>query len=78
MAQTNDPNPKPKPIRIIQIAYGYTINIGNYENVRTELTASVDQDDDWREVLASLRRKLDNIKKFEQDRYAYRDGDVEP
>jgi len=43
--------------RITEISYGMTVNIGNYEAVRFDLKAEVTADDDWRDVLESLRRK---------------------
>lgn len=54
--------PKPKPIRLIQVNYGMTVNVGNYENIRFDLTAQVAADEDWRNVLESLRRKALKLK----------------
>lgn len=54
--------PKPKPIKLTQVSYGMTVNIGNYENVRFDLTAQVAPDEDWRTVLESLRRKSLKLK----------------
>lgn len=53
---------KPKPTKLTQISYGLTVNVGNYETVRFDLTAQVAPDEDWRDVLESLRRKAHNIK----------------
>jgi len=54
--------PKPKPTKITQVSYGMTVNIGDYETVRFDLTACVAPDEDWRDVLESLRRKSRNLK----------------
>jgi len=54
--------PKPKPTKITQVSYGMTVNTGNYETVRFDLTASVAPDEDWRDILESLRRKSRNLK----------------
>jgi hypothetical protein len=39
-----------------------TVNTGNYETVRFDLTAQVAPDEDWRDVLDSLRRKSRKLK----------------
>lgn len=54
--------PKPKPTKIVQVSYGMTVNTGNYETVRFDLTAQVAPDEDWRDVLDSLRRKSRKLK----------------
>lgn len=54
--------PKPKPTKITQVSYGMTVNTGNYETVRFDLTAQVAPDEDWRDVLDSLRRKAHKLK----------------
>jgi hypothetical protein len=54
--------PKPKPTKITQVSYGMTVNTGNYETVRFDLTASVAPDEDWRDILESLRRKSRKLK----------------
>lgn len=54
--------PKPKPTKITQVSYGMTVNTGNYETVRFDLTAQVAPDEDWRDVLDSLRRKSRKLK----------------
>lgn len=54
--------PKPKPVQITQVSYGRTVNIGNYETVRFDLTAVVAPDEDWRDVMESLRRKSRKLK----------------
>lgn len=53
---------KTKPTCITQVSFGLTVNVGNYENVRFELTAKVAPDEDWRDVLDSLRRKSAKLK----------------
>lgn len=65
---TPEQPPKPKPTKITSISYGMTVNTGNYETVRFDLTAQVAPDEDWRDVLESLRRKSRNIKqRIQQD-----------
>lgn len=54
--------PTPKPTKITQVSYGMTVNTGNYETVRFDLTASVAPDEDWRDILESLRRKSRKLK----------------
>jgi hypothetical protein len=54
--------PKPKPTKITEVSYGMTVNTGNYETVRFDLTAQVAPDEDWRDVLDSLRRKSRKLK----------------
>lgn len=59
-----DEAPKKKlPGQITQVSYGLTVNIGNYENVRFDLTAKVAEDESWKEVLDALRLRCDRIKK---------------
>lgn len=53
---------KPKPITLTEISYGMTVNVGNYETIRFDLTARVSPDEDWRDVLESLRRKSRKIR----------------
>ena len=60
--ETPTPTPKPKPITITSLSYGMTVALPAYENVKFELTAQVTLDEDWREVLDSLRRKAAKIK----------------
>ena len=62
MAEQPLETPKPKPTKITQVSYGLTVNIGNYETVRFDLTAQVAPDEDWRDVLESLRRKSRKLK----------------
>lgn len=54
---------KPLPGKITQISYGLTVNIGNYETVRFDLTAQVAPDEDWRDVLDALKLRSRRIKK---------------
>lgn len=49
---------KPNEIKITSVSYGRTLNIGNYETVRLDLTAEVADDQRWIDVLNELRRKL--------------------
>jgi hypothetical protein len=63
-----DETPKPKPPgKIVQVSYGMTVNIGNFENVRFDLTAQVAPDEDWREVLEALRIRSRRIRKRYQE-----------
>ena len=57
-----EPENKPKPVRLTEVSYGMTVSLPNYENVRFSLTAVVSLDDDWRDVLESLRRKSRKLK----------------
>lgn len=60
---------KPKPTKITSVSFGMTVNIGHYENVRFDLTAQVPDDEDWRDVLDSLKRKSNKLKERIQDEY---------
>lgn len=61
MAETPEA-PKPKAIKLTEVKYGMTVSLPNFENVKFELTAEVGPDEDWREVLESLRRKGRKLK----------------
>ena len=39
-----------------------TVSLPDYENIRFNLVAQVAQDEDWRDVLESLRRKSRKLK----------------
>lgn len=61
--------PAKKPLRISQVHYGKTVNIGDYESVRLELTADVGPEEDWKEVLQRLRTTIAKIEpRFKEDR----------
>jgi hypothetical protein len=45
-------------MKITQITLGRTINVGNYESVRFELTADVDPDDGYALDIAKLKDML--------------------
>lgn len=61
--------PPKKPLRISQVHYGKTVNIGDYESVRLELTADVGPEEDWKEVLQRLRVTISKMEpRFKQDR----------
>jgi len=62
MADQPQEAPKPRLTKINQVSYGRTVNIGNYETVRFDLTALVAPDEDWRDVMESLRRKARKLK----------------
>lgn len=53
---------KPRPTVITEVKYGMTVSLPQFENVKFELVASVAPDEDWRDVLESLRRKSNNLK----------------
>jgi len=40
---------------ITEVSWGKTIRTGDYENVRLDLTARVNEGQDWREVLRAIR-----------------------
>lgn len=40
---------------IIQVSYGRTVNIGNYQSVRFDFVARVDNDEDWRDIYEELK-----------------------
>jgi len=46
-------------MRIKQVIFFKTYNTGNYENIRVELVADVDEDEDVHDVLDELKRKSD-------------------
>lgn len=48
---------------ITSVSYGRTINMGNYESVRIDLTASVSAVQDWREVLEDLKGEMLKLEK---------------
>jgi len=66
MAEAKAPEPPRKPTKIIQVSYGMSVNIGNYESVKFDLTAQVTPDEDWRDVLDSLQRKSARLKEHIQ------------
>lgn len=43
------------PNKITSVSYGKTINIGNYESIRIDLTASVHKMENWQDVLTHLK-----------------------
>jgi hypothetical protein len=49
-------------VKITQVSYGRTLNVGNYETVRLDLTAQVADDQKWIDVLNELRRKLEALE----------------
>jgi len=54
--------PKLKPIKITSVSYGMTVSLPNYENVKFSMSAEVTEEDDWRDVLESLRRKSRKLR----------------
>ena len=53
---------KPKPVKITEVCYGMTVSLPNYENIKFHFTAEVTPEEDWRDVLESLRRKARKLK----------------
>jgi hydrogenase maturation factor len=49
-------------MKIKTISYGMTINLGNYESVRVDFAAEVDNEESPQEVLNELKK----IAKFEE------------
>ena len=41
-------------MKVIEVSYGRTFNLGNYESLRLEMKASVDEGEDPKEVAAKL------------------------
>ena len=50
-------------IQITQVNYGRTINMGNYESVRLDLTAKVNQGEDYKQVLEELKGEILKLEK---------------
>lgn len=40
---------------ITEVSWGKTVNIGNFETIRLDITARVNKGQDWREVLRAIR-----------------------
>ena len=65
MAETT-PEPKPKmplPGKVVRVSYGLTVNTGNFETTRFDLTAEVAPDEKWQDVMDALRVRCDRIKR---------------
>lgn len=41
-------------MKVIEVSYGRTFNLGNYESLRVEMKASVDEGEDPKEVATKL------------------------
>lgn len=54
-------NPK-RPGTIDRVSYGVTVNIGNFETVRFDLSAQVTLDEKWQDVLERIRALCDKQK----------------
>lgn len=54
---------EPKKVNISEVSFGMSVNIGNYESVRFDLTAPVEPDQDWRETMAVLRRRSEKLRR---------------
>lgn len=53
---------KAKQPKITSVSFGLSVNLGNYESAKFDLTAEVAADEDWRVVLDSLRKKSAKIR----------------
>ena len=56
-------------LNITQISYGATLNIGNYESVKFELTVRVDPGQDAKAVFWTLKHKCDELKVLLKEKY---------
>jgi hypothetical protein len=45
-------------MKIIEVTYGETFNLGNYQSKRVDLKASLDEIEDFREVYEELQKKV--------------------
>lgn len=71
---------------ITRVTYGKTINVGNYESVRIDLSAEVYGDEKWQDVLIHLKglmvdeerkaKGLKNNKRKNNEDYDYEDIDT--
>lgn len=66
----SDSTPAPqKPLKITEISYGKTLNIGEFESIHLRLTADVNADEDWKEVLQRLRVTIAKLEpRLREDR----------
>ncbi len=48
---------------IQSVSYGRTINMGNYESVRIDLTATVTSGEDYRDTLNDLKTEMLKLEK---------------
>ena len=46
-------------MKIVRITLGRTVNVGNYENVRFDLTADVDPDETPEQATKLLKKEVD-------------------
>ena len=51
-----------RPGVIISVSYGATVNIGDFETIRFDLSAAVAPDERWQDVLERLRGLVDKHK----------------
>ena len=47
------------PLKIKDVSYGRTLNVGDYETVRIEFSAAVDPGQSYQEVLDQLKDVMD-------------------
>ena len=50
-------------IKITKVSYGRTINMGNYESVRIDLTADVPLGEDHQDVIEELKGEMLKLEK---------------
>lgn len=48
---------------ITSVSYGRTINMGNYESVRIDLSARVPDGEKWQDVLSELQGEMLKLEK---------------
>lgn len=58
-------------MKITKVTYAALANLGNYENERIELEATIGEGDSYEEVLADLTQKVHEQLKNEKDYYQY-------
>jgi len=57
-------------IKITQVTYGRTINVGDYETVRIDLSADVSEGQTYQEVLDALKLAMDKEESLTRKEYA--------
>lgn len=50
-------------MKITQVSMGKIINTGNYESTRIDLTARVNEDESWQEVMENVENELLRMEK---------------
>lgn len=49
--------------KITKVSYSQLANLGNYENEKVELEATLEEGDNWQDVLEDLRQKVLEVTK---------------